>query len=117
MNWSEIFPDVDPRARDRFVAFHLSNLDVYAEFEASAIKMRATGRKKYSAWTIIQAIRWGRDVKTQGAVFKINNDHIAFYARLLVHNQPDFDGFFDLRSMKMVRHRSTEEINRLGSPF
>jgi hypothetical protein len=62
--------------------------------------MRRTGRKKYSAWTIINKIRWDRDIRTDGDVFKINNDFIALYARKLIDEDSRFDGFFELRRMK-----------------
>lgn len=91
----------DPALIKRFAAYHAQNLGVYAEFLQRALAVRRTGRRHYSAWTIIQAIRWDFDMRTTGDVFKINNDHIAFYARMAMVDQPSLlEGFFELRRMK-----------------
>lgn len=111
-----LFAHTDPRLLRRFAAYHAENPDVYAEFKAFAARIKATGRQKYSAWVIIQAIRWTRDVQTTGDVFKVNNDFIAIYARLLMVQHPEYRGFLELRAMKEVRKLSEEDATRQGVP-
>ena len=84
----------------RFAEFDQANPLVYRLFKAYARKIQNTGRNKYSAWTIVNVIRWEEDLRTVGDDFKINNDYIALYARKLVEECPDFDGFFMLREMR-----------------
>jgi len=113
MTWSDIFPEADARLIRRFVEFHIANPQVFQEFRKRAGEMKATGRKKYSAWVIIQIVRWHCDLATVGDVFKINNDFIALYARLLMAEHPRFQDFFELRRMKPIRRQiSREEAER-----
>lgn len=112
-NQEDLFFDSDKDLLQRFKEFHQKNPEVYRLFKLNAEKILLTGRKKYSAWTIIQVIRWEYDLKTQGDVFQINNDYIAIYARLLIYNDSKFKGFFELRSMKPNKRKiSKEQSNR-----
>jgi hypothetical protein len=107
-----IFPDVDAPLVARFAAYHAAHPTVFDEFERRSFKMRNAGRTRYSQWTIIQAIRWHHDLES-AEPFKINNDFIALYARLMIHEHPEFLGFFELRLMKTSgRAMSHEEMAR-----
>lgn len=105
----DLFQHSDKELLKRFKVFHFKNPQVYSAFKNYAEKIFLTGRKKYSAWTIIQVIRWEHDLKTSGEVFQINNDYIAIYARLLIHNHKKFNGFFELRSMKPNKRKVSKE--------
>ena len=85
---------------ERFKKFHSSNPQVYDSFKNMAQKMKAVGRKKYSARTIMEVIRWNYDLKVIGDVFDINNDFIPIYVRVLIHNHPEYQGFFELRKVR-----------------
>jgi hypothetical protein len=100
--------------RRRFERFHRENPHVFRKFKELAFAMRATGRTRYAARTIIEKLRWEYDIKTTGEVFKINDNHIAMYARLLIHRYPQFEGFFELRVVRSRGWRSDEERERLG---
>jgi hypothetical protein len=111
----ELFGGADPALLARFKEFHLANPSVYETFRAKAEMMLSTGRPKYSAWVIVQVIRWESDLRTKGDVFKVNNDFIALYARLLIWKDPRFEAFFELLQMKPKRRKiSREEHSRTG---
>ncbi len=100
---------------DRFKKFHAENPDVYAEFKKLALQMRSSGRTKYSAETIVNVIRWHRDIQTAGDVFEINNDFRSIYVRLLIYHHPEFLNFFELRQNAPNRGlKSQEQIEREG---
>lgn len=105
----EILNTADHDLVTRFSEYHRQNPNVYEEFVRRAMDMRNAGRRKYSQWTIIQAIRWDHDLRTRGDVFKINNDFIALYARLMIHDHPEFANFFELRAMKPNGRRTSDE--------
>lgn len=108
-----LFDDIDKNLLSRFKDYHINNPHVYQKFRDLAFKMRETGKRKYSAWTIINQIRWDHDLNTVGDAFQINNDFIALYARLLIYRHPEFANFFELRGMKAVgRKLSGEEKER-----
>ena len=105
----EIFYSIDSGLLARFKKYHQENPHVYAQFKVYAAQMRQTGKKKYSAWTIINKIRWDEDLKTSDDVFRINNDFIALYARLLIFHDSSYEGFFELRTMKPFDRRESSE--------
>lgn len=109
---SSIFDGIDKNLLKRFKEFHEKNAFVYQEFYKLSAKMKSNGRRKYSAWTIINKIRWDYDLKTKGDVFKINNDFIALYARLVIYNYPELSDFFSLREMKQHRRLISKEESK-----
>jgi hypothetical protein len=51
------------------------------------------GRKKFSAWLVVNRIRWETSIETTGEDFKIPNEFIALYARLWLKKHPDYPVF------------------------
>lgn len=95
-------PDMFEKTQyDKFMEFHTNNPQVYKRFEKYALQAIRAGRKKYSHWVIIGLVRWDYEVKTKSSDdFKINNNHIAYFARMFMLAHPEHDGFFNIKSMK-----------------
>ena len=112
----DIFKNIDPNLLAKWKTYHQKNPHVYKKFRELAFAMHKTGRTKYSAWTIINKLRWDHDISTTGDVFKISNDYIALYARLLIYHHNELLDFFDLKPMKGdLRHYSSEEKERVNA--
>lgn len=85
----------DPRIA-AFEEFHKANPHVYEAFKRFA--REAQGKvARYSADAILHRIRWFAAIETSGDEFKVNDHWSAFYARLLIRDDPSFTGFFELR--------------------
>jgi hypothetical protein len=71
--------------------FNCENPKVWEEIVRYADTMRRK-RKHYSIETIFHVIRYHRDIQTRGDIFKINNNHKAYYSRLYtcLRKCPDF---------------------------
>ena len=82
---------------DKFMAFHEANTLVYQTFCRRAFQMIQSGRKHYSARAIMEVVRWDIDLKTDDKEFKLNNNHIPYYARMFMLAYPQHDGFFRIR--------------------
>lgn len=82
--------------RERFLKFHQQNPHVYQLFKRFATEALEAGRTRYSARTLIERIRWHETVETQGE-FKVNDHVFPYYVRMLVAEDPRFDGFFQMR--------------------
>jgi len=89
----------------RFARFHAANPHVYELFARFAAEVRAAGHNRFSADAILHRIRWYCGVETKNMDFKINNDFSAYYSRLLVSNDPSFDGFFETRRIRNTEGR------------
>lgn len=102
-----IFNNIDQGLITKFREYHGRNPEVYERFLELA-KVMKTKRSRYSAWTIINMIRWESDLRLD-QTFKINNDFISLYARLTIQDHPEFVNFFELRTMKSSDRRDSAE--------
>jgi hypothetical protein len=85
-------------AQRDFEAFHAENPHVYQLFERFTFEAISAGRKRFSARTVAERIRWYTSVETRDpAGFKLNNNWAPFYARLFHERWPAYDGLFELR--------------------
>lgn len=83
---------------DRFEKFHAENPDFYAELvELTREYLDQTGSKKAGIQMLIEVARWKSELKTKSTDFRINNDFAAFYARLIMHQEYDLHGVFEVR--------------------
>lgn len=74
--------------------------------------MKATGKTFYSGYTLFYHMRFEVDLETKGDPFKINNDFIPIYVRLLIYRRPEFEDWFDLREIDSKNIMSAEERRR-----
>ncbi len=93
-----------PTIQEKFKKYHAANPKIYGLFLMYARKVRISGFTRYSAWAIMNRIRWHHDVNTSDASrFKISNDYIAWYARKAIADYPDeFVGFFKLKKLSRM---------------
>ncbi len=97
----KVFENIDPSLLAKFREFHSANPHIYREFRENALILKNSGRLKSSAWLIINKMRWDFEISTNSNTeFKISNDFIALYSRLLIFRDPSFLGFFTLKPMK-----------------
>lgn len=82
----------------RFFYWLPKNREVYREFERRALRMARTGRKRYSARTIVEVMRWDSDIADSEKTFKINDHYTPGMARLFMGTHGAvYPKFFELR--------------------
>jgi hypothetical protein len=98
----------DPRSLDeRFEDYHAAHPEIYREFARLARLLRDRGHDHYGAKGLFEALRFHHAVDSRpGDLYKLNNNYTSRYVRLLVEEQPEFEGFFETRKLKSCR---TEE--------
>lgn len=79
--------------------WHKKNPHVYELFKKFTFVAINRGHRNLSAWLIVNRIRWETSIETTGCDFKISNDFIAYYARLFMHEHPEYDGFFRIKRL------------------
>lgn len=72
------------------------NPHVWDLFKRFAQEVKQSGRKQYSAQSIIERIRWHVDTTTRGSDFKISNNCVAYYARKMMV-MTGYEEFFVVR--------------------
>jgi len=87
-------------------SYHSQNPTVFDLFRKFANDAANSGRTRLGARMIGERIRWYTSVETVGSVFKINDHHWPYYARLLAAIDSKFSEFF---SFKNERFDATSE--------
>jgi hypothetical protein len=86
----------------RFEIYHQANPAVYQQIVRLARKAKASGLESYSIAGIFEVLRWEMAIITRdpSSTFKISNDYRSRYARLVMEQEPDLEGFFHLRELR-----------------
>lgn len=83
--------------RESFEDFHARNPHVFETLRDAALKAKASGWRVFGMKALIESLRWDRRLTTDGKPWKLNNNHVSAYARLLMEQVPELRGFFRLR--------------------
>ena len=81
----------------RFVEFDSANPEVYTRLREMALKLKRAGRKQYGMAALFEAMRFHHALETNDPDFKLNHNYRALYARLLMSQEPELEGFFRTR--------------------
>lgn len=76
-----------------------NNWVLWKEFEQRALKI-AKSKKRYSARTIIESIRWETDIGETNSYYKINNNRVPELPRLFMYKHPQYSLFEQRKSQK-----------------
>jgi len=87
--------------QQRFERFHLLNPGIYDLIVNVARDLKERGFSRCGMKFIFERLRWLYALETQGEEFKLSNDFTAFYARLVMHREPELRGFFKLREQRI----------------
>jgi len=89
----------DSKLQRAFEEFHKENPHVYEVFKRFTFEAIGAGRNRFGAWMIWNRMRWYTTIETRGEAFKLNNNHIAYYARMFMADFPQHDGLFRTRKV------------------
>lgn len=88
--------------QEQFERFHALHPDVYPLLVRFAREVKATGRKQYGIGALFERLRWHTYIE-QGVAdehWKLPNNYRSRYARLIMQQEPDLDGFFVLHQLR-----------------
>ena len=83
-----------------FARFHRENPHVYRLLVKLCRQAQRSGRDRWSINGVFEVLRWSM-MTTTGDDFKLNNDYRADYARLVMAQEPELQGFFETRSRRV----------------
>lgn len=93
-----------PNHDERFREFHEKNPEVYQELVSLARQAVARGRRKMGIKMLFEVVRWQRFLRTtdpdSGSTYKLNNNYHSRYARLIMDQESDLRGIFEVRELK-----------------
>jgi hypothetical protein len=82
-----------------FWDFHRANPHVYDRLVAMSRQARRAGVSRLGIARLFEVLRWEHMVRTGGDLFKLNNNHRSYYARLIMDRNPELDGLFQIRQL------------------
>jgi hypothetical protein len=91
---------VRPTIQERFWEYHFAHPEVYELLVKLVRDVKARGKTKYSMKAIFERARWHYHIERGEGSFVLNNDFTAHYARLIMEQEPDLVGFFDVRELR-----------------
>ncbi len=110
------FQNREEQMRAAVQAFHAQHPEVWTLFVKFTTEKISAGFRAYSADSVMHRVRWesdeGRHHEKHGG-FKINNNHVAFYARRFMRIFPSHKDFFRTREQTSAERRPAEE-GRVG---
>jgi len=86
-----------PPATVRFLRFHRENPRVFHLFVRFSRDAKTALGTPIGINLVTERVRWETSVVTTGDAHKLNNNFAPFYARLIMHSQPDLRGAFTTR--------------------
>ena len=94
------------KSYDTFEDFHADNPEVYSLLVRLARTLRVRGYNKFSITLIYEMARWTKMMETTDGEYKLNNNWKPNYARLIMEQEPDLQGVFDLRSKAEAKKKT-----------
>ena len=85
-----------------FSKYDKQNPQIWEAFKKYAFEAKRKGFKNYSANGIFEIIRWHTDVSAIDN-YKVGNNYRPDYARKMMDEYPEFQGFFRIRELKAQR--------------
>jgi hypothetical protein len=99
-----------PTLPEKFEAFHRSNPQVFQVLQRLAKQVKASGAQRCSIKLIYEMARMDSALMTDGKPYKLSNSYTAFYARLLIEQDPELARIFQVRT----QHWQTRLIGEAG---
>lgn len=95
--------DKAPSIAEQFWQFHCENPHVYDLLVKLARDVKARGKGSYGMKAIYERARWFYNIEKGDREFKLNNNFTAYYARLIMENEPDLQDFFETRKQRRTQ--------------
>jgi hypothetical protein len=101
-----MFEFTHDRIELEFKEFHLEHPEVYNELVKLARTWQANGTAKLGIATLFEVLRWNSHLNPErDSGYKLNNNYRALYARLIMEQEPDLNGLFEIRERTAELHR------------
>jgi len=97
-----LFEEPTSKIQRSFLKFHGENPNVYDELVRLARAAVCKGKRKVGIKMLWEVLRWNVWLETtdDGSEFKLCNNYPSRYARLIMKQEKDLAGVFDLRELR-----------------
>lgn len=92
-----------PSIQALFEQYHKEHPAVYELLVEGARKVISTGRAHYGIATLFEWARWHLEIeRNEHDDYKLNNNFRSRYARMMMEQEPDLAGFFEIRELQSL---------------
>ncbi len=83
----------------KFLEFHRANPHVYDALKSLCLQVRRAGVQRFGIRTVWERLRWQQRFETLHgrSDYKLNDHYTRHYARLLMRQEPELAGLFEVR--------------------
>ena len=85
----------------RFESYHRRNPHIYEQLKIMSLRLKNVGVEKYGMKALFEILRFNA-LLTVDHNFRLSNNFTALYARLLMEQEPELEGFFRIRARRTV---------------
>tara|TARA_R110002020_G_scaffold148076_2_gene323897 strand:- start:32 stop:304 length:273 start_codon:yes stop_codon:yes gene_type:complete len=86
-----------------FKNYDAANPQIWAEFKKFCFLAKERGYTHWSAKGVFEVIRWNTPASDTTTPFKVCNNFTPDYARKMMKEYPEFEGFFRIKQLKASR--------------
>ena len=90
----------DGTIQDKFEEYHRARPEIMVHLLRLVAEVRGRGFKHYGMKSFWERMRWHFQIEQGDAEFKLNNSYTSRYARKLVEENPELEGFFEMRELQ-----------------
>ncbi len=108
LNFNAVPGKSTAQMEQEFNAFHRKHPEVYAVLCRLARARLVNGRKHLGIGALYESCRYEVGLGDKASTPHLNNNHRAFYARLLMAQEPDLAGVFQLRKQRCDKINDSE---------
>lgn len=84
------------------LAFHQKNPHVLREIAKVCLRLRRSGRRRWSMKAAFEVVRYNAAITTDHRTYKLNNNHTAWFSRWLMRDYAELKGFFVTREQGRI---------------
>lgn len=87
--------------RDRaFIEFDAENPEIFERLKTMALRLKERGFQHYGLRCLWEALRYDLSIETTGKQYKLCDHLPPYFARKIMAEVPELDGFFETRERK-----------------
>lgn len=103
----------DSPLESAFRQYHDRHPEVWRYLVRLVGQLQRRGRDRYGIAALWERLRWHFSIERGEEEFKLNNNHKAYYARLLMARYPQYAGFFQTRQLAGENRKNHDESQEI----
>jgi len=96
---SHRFPLMTEQQEAQFRNFHRVHPHVYEQLKTLALRLKNVGVQSYGMKALFEILRFNALLSVDNN-FELNNNYAPLYARLLMKQEEELQGFFKIRTLR-----------------